>query len=134
MGLTYVDEEALLCGALPTLLTPAPRVGTATPADPQGTYVWAANGFVKVSRIGGTGRYGIDSPRVFAECFATTYDASKDLAARVRVAFERDLPGYRSPDGVVLACVTTSGPTWAPYDDTKVARFVATYTLTTHGH
>jgi hypothetical protein len=129
----YVDEEALLYLAIPALITGAvPGVGTSTPADPTNTYAWASTGFVKVQRIGGGGRYGLDSPRVFVECFAPDYGTAKALAARVRTVFEVALPNFRGADGIVLASLTTSGPTWSPYADTRVSRFVATYTLTTH--
>lgn len=131
--LSYTDEEALLVTAIPALIAGvAPRVGTSTPADPSSTYAWAAQGFVKVQRIGGGGRFGVDSPRVFVECFAPDYPTAKDLAARVRVVFESALIGYQAADGAVLDVVTNSGPSWAPYADTRVARFVATYQLVTH--
>lgn len=130
-GLAYVDEEALLVAWLPTAVTPAPRVGTATPADPNATYAWVANGFVKVARIGGGGRFGVDAPRIFVECFHTSYGAAKALGLAVRVAFESPLIGYSTPTGTVLDVVTNSGPSWAPYDDVRLSRFVATYQLTT---
>lgn len=129
----YVDEEALLVGWIPTVVTPAPRVGVATPADPSGSYSWAATGFVRVRRIGGPGQYGLDHPRVVVECFALSYGAARALAGQVRVAVESLLPSYRAADGTVLATQTDSGPTWAPYDDVRLFRFVATYTLVTHG-
>ena len=131
-AVAYVDTEALLHVALPRLVTgTAPRVGTTTPADPTNTYAWALNGFVKVQRIGGGGRFGVDHPRVFVESFGPTYPTARDLAERVRVAFESGLIGYHGADGSVLDVVTNSAPTWAPYTDTHLTRFIATYQLVT---
>lgn len=129
----YVDIETLLVTWLPTAVTPAPRVGVATPADPANTYGWVANGFVKAQRIGGPGQLGIDRPRVDVQCFAQGYGAAKLLAGKVREALEFRLPGHVGADGTVLGVVTDSGPGWAPYDDVNLSRFVATYTLITHG-
>ncbi len=129
----YPDEEVLLRDFLTGAVTPTPRIGVSTPADPQGTYAWVANGFVKLQRIGGAGRYGIDRPRVYVECFALTYDGAKSLAGKVRDALENRLVDYRGADGVAGDALTDSAPAWAPYDDTKLTRFIATYSLTTHG-
>lgn len=130
--MAYVDVETLLTAWLPTVVTPAPRVGVATPADPDGTYVWVQAGFVRVHRVGGGGRFGIDRPRVTVDCFHTTYPAAATLAAAVRGALETQLIGYGTPAGSVLDVSTDSGPSWAPYDDVRVFRFVGTYSLVTH--
>ena len=131
--LTYVDEEALLTYWLPTAVSPAPRAGVRTPADPKATYSWVANGFVRVQRVGGPGRFGLDQPRISVECFHKDYTSAKTLAKAVRVALETKLIGVRVADGTVLDVRTDSAPTWAPYDDVNVQRFVATYSLITHG-
>jgi hypothetical protein len=129
----YVDEEALIVAWLPTAVTPSPRVGIRTPADTSSTYSWVANGFVRVQRVGGPGRFGIDQPRISVEIFHKDYPSTKVLAAKVRAAFETKLIGFRSPDGVVLEVRTDSAPVWAPYDDVNVQRFVASFSLVTHG-
>jgi len=130
MPTTYTDVDLLLLGWLPTVLTPAPRAGVATPADPSGTYSWVP--FVRLQRIGGSGRFGLDTARVNVECFDRTYGGASSLANRVRVAFETRLIGYVGAGGSVSDVVTSSAPTWVPYDDVNVSRFLASYTVVIH--
>lgn len=128
--MAYADVEKLLVAWLPTVVTPKPRVGVATPADPNGTHSWLP--FIRVQRVGGPGRLGIDRPRVVLDFFATDYGAVADLAASARWAMEVPILGLSTPDGAVIAAQTDSAPSWVPYDDVNVTRFSSHHSLVVH--
>lgn len=128
----YADVEKMLVAWLPTAIDPAPRVGVATPADPGGTYSWVADGFIRVHRVGGPRRFGLDTARVILECFGASYGAAADLASAVSDLFDGPILGLRILGGSVNAAQTDSAPSWVPYDDVNVERFESHHTLVVH--
>lgn len=107
---------------------PAARVVTETPdnlADVLPCIVVGGFG-------GGDDVITIDETNIDIQYFAATRTLARDGAEEVRGAMRFELPG-QSTDGVfVLAVDTMSKPSWAPYDNTNVRRFIATYHVTIH--
>lgn len=127
---TYADVEKMLVAWLPTVVTPTPRAGVSTPADPDGTYSWLP--FIRVRRVGGARAQGIDKPRVVLEFFAADYGAASDLGAAVSALFDGPILSCRNASGVVIGAQTDSAPSWVPYNDVRVTRFQSHHTLVVH--
>lgn len=107
---------------------PAARVVTETPSD-----LAEVLPCIKVNRIGGNSTIPtIDNAHVDVEYFGSTRDEARGGAESVRRAFETELPGVTVGGNVVLAVTEIQSPTWAPYDNTNVRRFDATYRISLH--
>jgi hypothetical protein len=128
--MAYANVEKMLIAWLPTVVTPTPRVGVATPADPSGTYSWLP--FIRVQRVGGSGNLGVDQPRIVLDFFAADYASAYQLAASARLAMEQPLRALSTPEGAVIQSQTDSAPSWVPYDDVRVERFQSHHTLVVH--
>lgn len=119
--------EALLPPAIRTQF-PSVRVVTETPADLASTVP-----LVRVVGIGGTGdQYQFDSPRVDLDAFAATRDEARTLAQSLHDWLLRDLPGQMLADSFVLDVTEFLSPTWTPYENTNVRRFVLSVELRLH--
>lgn len=99
---------------------------TETPAGAAFTSA-SANGLVRVVRVGGNRRYALDRPRVVLDCFKPTRPAAKQFALAVADWLFYVLPGTTVEAATVTKVIEVSGPSWAPWDNTDVRRFVATY-------
>jgi|SRR5690606_7669830 len=88
---------------------------------------------VKVERIGGGDRViTFDVARVDVEVFAATRFDARDLSEQIRSNLRYVLPGKTITGAVVGDVNTISGPNSAPWEDTSIRRFVATYEITIH--
>lgn len=87
---------------------------------------------VQVERIGGASRFTLDQPRVDITTFAPDRQSSLNLAEQVRMLMEQTLPGTRVGSASFGAVFCDSGPSWAPWDNTNVRRFVASYQMAVH--
>jgi hypothetical protein len=116
-----VDVTGWFISGLATALSPV-RVGSRTPADPDGTLTWVP--FVRVVRIGGPDDgITLDAPTMAFHTFATGQQSANDLGLRVRAA----VYAMRGParDGAVLAHARTlSGPSWASTENQNLAHAV----------
>lgn len=128
----YPDVESMLVNYLPIYISPTPRVGTTTPADPQSTYAWAANGFIKVRRVGGPRALGIDKARIVLEFYAPDEVSASTLGDAVCALFDGPILSLRTTDGAVIGAQTDSAPSWVPYDDVRVKRYQSHHTLVVH--
>lgn len=109
---------------LPTQF-PGVRVGTEVPGGDSFTTA-VANGFVRVTRIGGGRNFALESPTVVLDSFrANRVDAKRFALSVVDAMFWR-LPGVMIGGAVVTKVTEVSGASWAPWDDTDVRRFVST--------
>lgn len=133
----YVEAEALMVAWLKTAL-PGVRIATETPGDLADVLPC-----VVVSRFGGSEEeiYTFDNPLMDFDCFDATRGKARQLAYAVRTSIRRDLPGqtvtYTDDDGntgtgAVSRTRGSSGPTWTPYDNTNVRRFVYTAQVRIH--
>jgi hypothetical protein len=122
----------MLVAYLPTAITPTPGCSTSTPADPAGSTAWAANGFIRVQRVGGPRGQGIDRPRVVLECFALDGPSAAALGNAVSALFDGPILSLRTTDGAVIGAQTDSAPSWVPYDDVRVKRYQSHHTLVVH--
>lgn len=122
----YVDPELLLIDWLPTVVTC--QAATDLPAD-----LASQVPFVRITRIGGPDTDpGLDHPTVDVECFHSTRQQARDLAASVQYQLRFTLPGHQGTGGWVSRVSTVNGPAWRPYDDLTVRRYGATYQISTH--
>ncbi|MGH3437086.1 MAG: hypothetical protein ACRDRL_28980 [Sciscionella sp.] len=107
---------------------PAARVCTETPADLADVLPC-----LRVVGIGGSGdAYGFDSPHVDVDVFAATRSAARDLAQQVSWSLLHDLPGQMVAGTFVLSASEFLAPTWTPYDNTTLRRFVLSVGLRMH--
>lgn len=124
------DVEQMLVNWLPQQI-PGVRTCTETPAEKEFTAA-VQGGLVRVVRVGG-GRQrameALDAPRLVLDCFKLTRPDAKQLALDVANALFLRLPGTTVGNGVIGRVVEVSGPSWAPWDNTTVRRFVAIYQL-----
>jgi hypothetical protein len=130
--MSMADIEQVLIAWLKTQF-PAAEAVTETPASPE---FEAALPIIKVVRVGGGRRYSVHSPSVIIECFATGpasgqsgRPAAKELAGQVAEALYGQLPGTSVNGAIIGHVAEVSGPSWAPWDNTNVRRFVATYQI-----
>lgn len=120
----YADVEALLVGWLAARF-PTVRACTELPAalPPQ---------TIQVVRFGGgPGAIPFDLAHVDIDCYAADRAGAHALAASVQAALMYALPGYSTNGSRVLSAECTSGPSWAPYDNTNVRRNTAAYQVRT---
>ena len=132
---TYPDVEAMLIAYLSTAISPAPGVSTKTPADPNAGYDWVTNGFIKVRRVGGPRKQGIDTARIILEFYALNdVDSATavNLGNAVGALFDGPILACRNSGGVVIGAHTVSAPSWVPYDDVRVERYQSIHTLVVH--
>ncbi|MFD8595372.1 hypothetical protein ACFV1L_10260 [Kitasatospora sp. NPDC059646] len=115
-----VDVEALLAGWVTDVIGARPC--TMLPADLAG-----ALPIVQVAAIGGPAERFARRPRVDLDCYATTYEAARELGLRVEDAALR-LRGRRG-DAVVQWARVDSGPASRPYENPGVHRVGLTISL-----
>lgn len=123
----FPDIEALLVGWLATRF--GVRVLTSLPANLADILP-----VIQVTRTGGAETDPrLDRPNVDIDVYATDQPSAAALCEQVRAALRFELP-YNGPTpiGVVTSVTTRSGPHWAPYDDTSLRRYIASYSLTSH--
>jgi hypothetical protein len=68
-------------------------------------------------------------PTVSIDVFAADRAGATELADAVDLSLRRRLPGAHVLGASVGLVRTLSGPSWRPWDDTRVRRFGATYQL-----
>lgn len=88
---------------------------------------------VRVAVIGGNDEAvaAFTNPRIDFDCFAGSRDAARTLAYDVR-AWVRSLPGQMAGGAFVLRVQNSTEPTWVPYDNTNLRRFIYTAQLRLH--
>jgi hypothetical protein len=122
---SFPDIEDALCDVLADLA----YTGTETPADLQALLA-ASSGtgnVIRVRRVGGPDDGITDTARIDIDCFATRRSAVVALAETVR---QRLISGPHATGSTVIDYVTTeTGPVDLPWDDPKVRRRTATYTV-----
>lgn len=125
----FADVEKLLIAWLPAVFPDAYPCAE-TPADPEFTQSLP---IIEVTRIGGDDTvHGVDRATVDVECYGVDRNAASVLAANVRTALRKQLPGFTGAEGTVARVETISAPAWRPYDNTDVRRFGGTYRITVH--
>jgi len=121
----YVDTEPMLTTWLAAVTSL--RCVTELPATLE-----TAVPLIEVGRIGGTDRdLVVDGSTVDITCWGSTRDTARKLALLVQDRMRFRLPGTNVAGGTVMSVNCVSGPTWLPYDNTKVRRFHGTYQLFT---
>lgn len=85
--------------------------------------------FVRVSRTSGPRQNGFDLATVRLEVFALSYDDAETLANELDSLIEWNLHSYTDGLGSVLTTECISAPTWVPWDDDAVTRFMGIYRL-----
>jgi len=102
------------------------RVSTETPANLADVLP-----YIKVERFGGSDALLVlDAANIDVEVFAADRTAARSLAEEVRTSLRSNLPGQSVAGGFVADVATISAPTRAPYDNTAMRRFVASYRIT----
>lgn len=127
--MTYVGVEELLVGWLHSTLTA--RVVTDVPANLQ-DLLGDSGRMYRVVRVGGPSH--IDNPRfdlptVTLDSFGADRATATEAALDVDEALRVQLPGVTTGGATVSRVETVTGPHWAPWNDTAVRRFAATYRL-----
>jgi hypothetical protein len=121
-----VDVDAVLQAWLNADLTGV-RVGTVTPADPNGTLTWLP--FVQHYRIGGgDDGYALDAPMIAMHGFAGTQFAANGLLYQARASLRR-ARGVVIDGAVITSIRTIGGPSWAPNTNPAVRHSAATFQL-----
>lgn len=116
-----VDVTGWLIARLTPLLAPT-RVGSETPADPDGLLDWVP--FVSVERIGGPNDNVIlDVPTMAFHCYDTTPKTANQLGYDV-IAAVRSLRGSPGNGAIMTIARTLSGPTWAATANTALRHAV----------
>lgn len=107
---------------------PAARLCTELPAN-----LADAVPLLQVVGIGGTGEaYNFDSPRADIDAFGLTRTLARELALGVHEAVLNELPGVTINGTTALSASSFMYPTWAPYENTNVRRFVLSVGLRLH--
>lgn len=87
--------------------------------------------WIRVERGGGADKqYVIDFPLIDVDVFHSTRILARTLAEQVRDSLILTLPGKVVGPGNVRFAETILAPIWAPWDNTSLRRFTATYKLT----
>lgn len=87
--------------------------------------------WIRVTRGGGADQqYVIDFPLIDVDVFHSSRIDARALAEQVRSSLILTLPGRAVGAGNVRFAKTILAPTWAPWDNTSLRRFTATYELT----
>lgn len=123
--MTYAGVERLLIDWITT--TTDVRAVTDTPAN-----LAAAVPLYRVTRVGGPSHVDnprFDLPTVTVDSFAASRSAATDAALDLDEALRTQLPGTTTGGATVTRVETVTGPHWAPWDDTNLRRFAATYRL-----
>lgn len=108
---------------------PDARLCTETPAN-----LASVLPCIKVERIGGSDSENVrlDDAILDVEYFAATRDDARKGAEEVRYALRNEMPGDFISGAAVQYVRTSVAPSWAPYDNTSLRRFVATYLIRLH--
>lgn len=107
---------------------PDARVCTETPAD-----LVDVLPVLQVTGIGGSGdAYGFDTPHCDVDVFAASRSDARSLAQKVHWSVLHDLPGQSVAGTFVLSASEFMSPTWTPYDNTDVRKFVLSVGLRLH--
>jgi hypothetical protein len=103
------------------------RVGTETPADPNGTLAWLP--FLQHFRIGGPDDgYVLDIPTIALHGFDRTAAGANGLLLRAGTSL-RDMRGVRINNAVVTRVRKLGGPSWAASTNPAVKHAVSLYQL-----
>ena len=121
-----VDVDAIVQAWFVADLTGV-RIGTVTPADPNGTLTWLP--FLQHYRIGGgDDGYVLDAPMIALHGFASTQPAANGLLYQARSSLRRARGVV--VDGAVITLVRTiGGPSWAPTTNPAVRHATATFQM-----
>jgi hypothetical protein len=130
MGVQYAGVDSLLvtwaAGHFPNM-----RACTEVPANID-ELLTTKDAVVRFQRFGGTERsVSLDDANVDVDVFAPTAAQAEDFAAQIRAALKFNLPGQTVGAAVVIRVNTINGPSWRPWDNTKVRRYGASYQVTT---
>lgn len=108
---------------------PAARICTETPADLADVVPC-----IQVSRFGGSDDEvpTFDNASMDFDCYAATRAAARTLAYDVRSSLRNDLPGQTVGGAFVGRVRSISGPSWTPYDNTKLRRFTYSAQIRLH--
>lgn len=88
---------------------------------------------IMIARFGGPdGVLGFDNPSVDIDVFASTRNAAKNIAEKVRREMRLNLPRLVLSGATITRVGTASAPISAPWDSGPVRRFTAAYTLGVH--
>lgn len=123
----YAPAELLIRDWLNTRFAPA-RVVTETPAD-----LASVLPCIQVSVFGGGDDVaGIDDTNFDIDYFAADRTTARAGAESVRGALRFELPGQQLDTAFVLELLTISKPSYVPYDNPNLRRFVASYRIRLH--
>lgn len=121
------EAEAVLAAALRVPFAAPRRVVTELPADIAGVEV------IRITKISGTddGQFSVFEDAILDfDCFAPTRGDARTLAYGVRDWLRNTLPGMtvstEDGDAFIERVRSVNGPTWLPYDNTAVRRFIYT--------
>lgn len=87
---------------------------------------------IQFERIGGPDSTRLDRPVIDVDAYAPTRGEAEQLAHDVRAWIRYELPGQTVGGMTVSDVSTISGPSRAPYSNTGVWRFTASYSLAVH--
>ena len=118
----FPDLNQAVRAAIGDLVGGDAHTGTVTPSNLQGVLP-----FIRVQRFGGADDLLTDTARVAVDYFAATYADAQAGAEAVRQRLITR-PLVTAP-GVIDRVTTTLAPHEIPWDDPKVRRFTATYTV-----
>jgi hypothetical protein len=124
--MAYADVEKILVSWLDNAL--AARIVTDVPSN-----LDLVLPIVQITRIGGRDMFPtLDAAMVDVDVYALTRGEANVLSEEVRTAL-RFNSRNQVVDGAVIGLVETLlGPTWRPYENTKVRRVGATYRVMVH--
>lgn len=90
---------------------------------------------IQVTRFGGADDViTLDAAHIDIDCYTVDRTTARVLAEQVRTSLRLQLPGQIVAGGTVALVSTISAPTWTPYDNTALRRFVASYRVVIHSH
>lgn len=122
------DAEKILVGWLKTQTMA--RLCTELPAD-----LSEVLPVIRVSRYGGSGSLVmLDRASVDVDCYADSRGEASALAGQVRDLLLTQFHGFTADGATVARVRTINAPGWAPYDNTSLRRFHASYMVSLHIH
>lgn len=90
---------------------------------------------IQVTRFGGGDDViTLDAAHIDIDCYAVDRTTARDLAEQIRTSLRFQLPGQIVAGGTVAQVSTIAAPSWTPYDNTALRRFVASYRVVIHSH
>lgn len=123
---SFVDVEGQVGGWLARCLKVP--VASETPHD-----LASRLPFVRVVLVGGsTPNVSLDAPLLAVDAFAADRPQAIALANRVRTLLSYGSLGADLMGGRIGQVSTVTAPLWAPWDNSSVRRYTATYRITLH--